>query len=67
MLQGQMKVLNNRAKFVVFSCLDKAEQRDMRTTVTVGPCVPIPLCTHVDYTDLEAELKWHGLQVAGEH
>lgn len=36
----------------------KAEQREVRATVTISLCVPIILCVTLAYTNLAAEQKW---------
>lgn len=40
----------------------KAERREVGTTVTVGSCMPIILCTLITYADLVGEQNWWTLQ-----
>lgn len=41
-----------------FSSRSKAERREVGTTVTVGSCMPIILCTLLTYADLVGEQNW---------
>lgn len=61
-----VKVSNNRSQSKTFFC-SKAERREAGTTVTMGPCVPIILCTLLTYTDLVVEEKCRKLQGAREN